>query len=311
MTDVQLTRIQRLSGFTTFLLHIAGIVVGAFIFLFLAVIVAIIFQIETPKNVASLGLAFMLVGAVLPSVLLWRARRSTYSPPATITQPTTRETQAVTATPPPIAQAEEYYPAIDAQEHYEDDFEEEERAVERPAGKVRSVDWLQLCKLPVAFSVIGFLLIFGLIDDISKGSKTLTGLVPKTQEDTLLVVVAAAYIVLWPLAIVSQILGIVFDAKRDRLSYPRYIIRRAIRLSEIHDANSQTVTKPAFQITNTIIGLVSVGQIKGLGTTKRYFANLSGDFGSRRVVFHTKSKRDAFFSLLRRFAPDCRITRWY
>lgn len=63
-------------------------------------------------------------------------------------------------------------------------------------------------------------------------------------------------------------------------------------------------------MTNTIIGLISVGQIKGLGNTRRYFVNLSGGFGARRIAFHTKYKRDQFLSLLRAHAPDCRITRW-
>ncbi|MGY2811977.1 hypothetical protein ACVIHF_008707 [Bradyrhizobium sp. USDA 4506] len=45
-----------------------------------------------------------------------------------------------------------------------------------------------------------------------------------------------------------------------------------------------------------------------LGTTKRYFVNLSGNFGSRRIVFHTKNKRDQFLSLIRSFAPQVRIT---
>ncbi|MCG2633234.1 hypothetical protein L6654_42760, partial [Bradyrhizobium sp. WYCCWR 13023] len=133
----------------------------------------------------------------------------------------------------------------------------------------------------------------------------------KVRQNALVFFLALAYVVVGPLAAISQLAGVKFDSAQDSLSYPLYVLRRTIRLSEIRDANSQTITKPAFQITNTIIGMVSVGQIKGLGTTKRYFANMSGDFGSRRIVFHTKSKRDQFFSLLRRYAPHCRITRWY
>lgn len=105
-------------------------------------------------------------------------------------------------------------------------------------------------------------------------------------------------------------MGTVFDGSKDTLSYPMYVLRRSIRLSEIRDANVQTITKPALQMTNTIIGLISVGQIKGLGNTRRLFVNLSGGFGARRIAFHTKYKRDQFLSLLRAHAPDCRITRW-
>ena len=146
---------------------------------------------------------------------------------------------------------------------------------------------------------------------VSKGSKNLASLVPAALEDIIIVAVGVILVILGPLAFFSQILGVSFNAAQDRLSYPLYVFRRNIRLSEIHDANSQTKTKPAFYITNTIIGMVSDHQIKGLGTTKRYFVNMSGDFGARRIVFHTKYKRDQFLSLLRSFAPHCRITRWY
>lgn len=206
--------------------------------------------------------------------------------------------------PPPLGSAGE----ARAPEAEDDKFHEVEAV---GAAKARMIDWLQCCKLPVAFSLIGFLIVFTLVDKISKGAKTLPNLLPTTREDFLVAGLAVAFVILGPLAFFSQILGVAFNAARDRLSYPLYVFRRTVRLSEIHDANSQTMTKPAFQITNTIIGLVSVGQIKGLGTTKRYFVNMSGDFGARRIVFHTKYKRDQFLSLLRSFAPQCRITRWY
>lgn len=177
-------------------------------------------------------------------------------------------------------------------------------------AKARMVDWLQCCKLPLAFSLFGFIIMYGLIEGLSKGTKTLAGIVPTTREDIILTGVAAVFVALGPLAFFSQILGFSFDEAKNRLSYPLYAFRRKVRLSEIDDANCQTITKPAFQITNTIIGLISIGQIKGLGNTKRYFVNLSGEFGARRVVFHTKYKRDQFLSLLRAYAPNCRITRW-
>ena len=172
------------------------------------------------------------------------------------------------------------------------------------------VDWLQCCKLPVVFSVFGFLVLYGFAGSLHSGSTRMSDLIPRSKEDAAVVILLVAYLVLGPLAVWAQLMGTVFDGPRDTLSYPMYVLRRRVRLSQIRDANAQTITKPAFQMTNTIIGLISVGQIRGLGNTKRYFVNLSGDFGARRIVFHTKYKRDQFLSLLRAYAPDCRITRW-
>jgi hypothetical protein len=177
-------------------------------------------------------------------------------------------------------------------------------------GRTRMVDWIQCCKLPLALSVIGFLVLFQLTDNLRSRSKNVVDLVPNTREDAAVAVLLVAYVILGPLAVWAQLMGTVFDGRADRLSYPTYVLRRRLRLSELRDANVQTTTKPAFQMTNAIIGLISVGQIKGLGNTKRYFVNLSGDFGARRIAFHTKYKRDQFLSLLRAYAPDCRITRW-
>ncbi|MGE0289966.1 MAG: hypothetical protein AB7I42_27635 [Bradyrhizobium sp.] len=191
-------------------------------------------------------------------------------------------------------------------EEYEDERDETASAT----GKTRMVDWLQCCKLPVAFSVIGFLALYSAIGNLRSGSTSIADLIPKTREDAAVAVLLAAYLLLGPLAVWAQLMGTVFDGPRDTLSFPMYVLRRRVRLSEIRDANAQTITKPAFQMTNTIIGLISVGQIKGLGNTKRYFVNLSGEFGSRRITFHAKYKRDQFLSLLRAYAPDCRITRW-
>jgi hypothetical protein len=191
-----------------------------------------------------------------------------------------------------------------------EEYEYERDGMTSAKGKARMVDWLQCCKLPVALSVIGLLVLYGQTSDLRSGSKSLTDLIPHTKEDVAVAFLLVAYIILGPLAVWAKLMGTVFDGPRDTLSYPMYVLRRSVRLSGIRDANAQTITKPAFQMTNTIIGLISVGQIKGLGSTKRYFVNLSGEFGARRIAFHTKYKRDQFLSLLRAYAPDCRITRW-
>jgi hypothetical protein len=45
--------------------------------------------------------------------------------------------------------------------------------------------------------------------------------------------------------------------------------------------------------------------------SKRYIVNVSGEFGARRIILHSKYKRDQFLSLLRAFAPQCRITGYF
>ena len=127
---------------------------------------------------------------------------------------------------------------------------------------------------------------------------------------TYVVLAALLFLGIGLIALTTQLRGAYFNGPNKLLSYPLTVFRREVRISDIRDANCQTITKPAFHISNTIIGIVSVGQIKGLGITKRYIVNMSGEFGSRRVIFHTKYKRDQFLSLLRSFAPHVRITRW-
>lgn len=196
---------------------------------------------------------------------------------------------------------------------YQMDDEYEGREGDIPATKERMIDWVQCCKLPVMFSAIGLLILNYAFQKLTIEKKSLSAFFPTTALDGLIYFLAAAYILVGPVAFVSQLAGVKFDAARDSLSYPLYVLRRTIRLSEIHDANSQTTTKQAFLMSNTLLGLFAGRKFSKsqTGTTKRYFVNLSGDFGSRRIVFHTKSKRDQFLSLLRNFAPQCRITRWY
>jgi hypothetical protein len=171
--------------------------------------------------------------------------------------------------------------------------------------KARMIDWLQCIKLPFGLLFSPLIIIVALIILMELAPHTLT----KQQVDAIFFA-SFALTLLGPIAFINQIRGFAFNLKKDRLAFPRHLFRRKVKLSAIHDANCQTATKPAFQLTNTIIGLVSVGQVKGLGNTKRYFVNLSGEFGTRRLIFHTKYKRDQFLSLLRRFAPHARITRW-
>lgn len=178
----------------------------------------------------------------------------------------------------------------------EDEFEIAESTAPT-AARARMVDWLQCCKLPLLFTTICGYAIYG----------HLTG--SKAAGETFPLLSFAALVLITLFAVASQLSGFLFDEAKDRLSYPMYIFRRSVPLSEIADANCETISKPAFRATNTVIGVLSGHQFKA-GKTKRYIVNISGEFGSRRIILHTKQKRDQFLSLLRAYAPHCRITRW-
>lgn len=107
--------------------------------------------------------------------------------------------------------------------------------------------------------------------------------------------------------LIGQLLGIYFDQAADKLSYPMLFFRRSIHLSQIADANCQTKVgeDDPFSFVIRLLGHTPTDKSQ----SKRYIVNLSGDFGARRVIFHGKYKRDQFLSLLRRYAPQCRITR--
>jgi hypothetical protein len=178
----------------------------------------------------------------------------------------------------------------------DDEFETAESAVSTGA-RARMVDWLQCCKLPLLFTVIfGFTVYSHLTNSKASG-------------EAFPLLSFAIFVPIGLFAVVSQLSGFLFDEAKDRLSYPMYIFRRSVPLSEIDDANCETISKPAFRATNTIIGVLSGHQFKA-GKTKRYIVNISGEFGSRRIILHTKQKRDQFLSLLHAYAPHCRITRW-
>jgi len=68
------TWIGRLSIPVLILLHLSGAVVGAVLFFMLGAIVLVILQVEDKGNSVSVVATFFLVGAILPSLLLWRVR---------------------------------------------------------------------------------------------------------------------------------------------------------------------------------------------------------------------------------------------
>ena len=110
----------------------------------------------------------------------------------------------------------------------------------------------------------------------------------------------------WIWAVISHFRGYLFDEGNDQLTYPRYFFRRTIRISEIHDANSQTTTSHSTFDPARTIGESRPTKVK----TTTYAVNLSGGFGLRRLTFGRKARRDEFLSYLHHLAPDVRITRW-
>jgi hypothetical protein len=68
------TWIGRLSIPVLILLHASGAVLGAVLFFIFGVIILVILQIEDKHNSVSIVGTFFLIGAILPSLILWRAR---------------------------------------------------------------------------------------------------------------------------------------------------------------------------------------------------------------------------------------------
>jgi hypothetical protein len=179
-----------------------------------------------------------------------------------------------------------------------------EGAEDKPAldqKQFRMVDWHMTFGAPIVITFLGIIFLY-----IFWGDK-----------------IAVAVFGVSLIAISGALLGIglqgyVFDSSRDVLEYPfnRNIFRRQVRLSAIHDANCQVITK---KHTNAIGDFgVNYNTISGNSrkprrrtwTSKSFQVNLSGDFGARRLNFADKYKRDQFVSLLREYAPHVKITRW-
>jgi hypothetical protein len=85
--------------------------------------------------------------------------------------------------------------------------------------------------------------------------------------------------------------GTYFDLANDRLSCPYEFWRLGVPLSAIQDANCETESLRALDILNSLGKKVPAHK-----TVKHYKVNLSGDFGSRRLRFRSKTKRDEFLA---------------
>jgi hypothetical protein len=172
----------------------------------------------------------------------------------------------------------------------------------RSLFRARFVDWWKVVQISIALP-------FGIVI-IPLLAEGLAGALPRETPKWLpgLAIILSVIInfVLWIWGLVAQLIGYSIDTPQDRLAYPRYFFRRRVRISEIHDANAQTITSRRKSDYGRI-----VGDTRPTTTVSRtYQINLSGDFGLRHVAFSTKGRRDLFLSLLRQAVPTVRITRW-
>jgi hypothetical protein len=169
--------------------------------------------------------------------------------------------------------------------------------------KSRIVDWVQAFTFPFEIVIATFL---GLI----LAPVTIAGFGNSRFIAACLVVIFVLAVLAFIGALWSQFAGTVFDADNDKLTFPTYSIRRTVPLSEIRDANSE------FVYGGTILGRIMGNMARALNRqhtakpSRMYVVNLSGPFGSRQVRFLSKRRRDQFLSLLRRYAPQARITRF-
>lgn len=270
-------------------------------------ILCVIAGVENSDSQARIGLAALLIGFVGSIFLLIRVRRSPASRP--------KQAQLIASSPPPLpivpavqenirrseepTEANRYRPTAERMEvrdaimsSVSDDDDTDEGVQSDSSPDARMVDWLQSWKAPVFIG--GVVFVAGLFLFQGNG--------PAIDR----MVWLAAFVGIWTLFV--QLRGLYFDRAADRLSYPMLFFRRSIQLSKIDDANCQTKmgTDDPLSFAIKLLGHTPTDKSE----SKRYIVNMSGEFGARRVVFHSKYKRDQFLSLLRSFAPQVRITRW-
>jgi hypothetical protein len=176
--------------------------------------------------------------------------------------------------------------------HETSDWSDDEDRDLRSLSKVRVIDWLRTFSLVLTVPVVGFFA--GLLIGYWFNSAALS------------LAIIGTTLALIPTTLVVQLLGFVLDPTADRLAYPVIFYRRSVPISEIRDANCQTITRRSTSNPGRVIGESRTRS----RSTKVYAVNISGDFGVRSLRFSAKYKRDQFLSCLRNTAPHCRITRW-
>jgi hypothetical protein len=208
---------------------------------------------------------------------------------------------------------------FDDEEHTgPDEPDEDDHPVSRvrPGKTLRMIDWIRAFKLglfyvPLAGACCALIALF----IMSWGSHG-----HPDQESRAIVVaysVALTGLLLGMVAIIVHFIGHVFDSARDRLTYPTYIFRRSIPISEITDANCETLIghNPFGEaVVHLFFQTASYGKSTSTWWTPRlprvYIADVSGDFGVRQIRFGARYKRNQFLRNLRAVAPRCKITRW-
>jgi hypothetical protein len=103
--------------------------------------------------------------------------------------------------------------------------------------------------------------------------------------------------------------GTIFDVKNDTLTFPTFLFRRSISLSQIRDANAATLTR-TYKIPNMALAGGGSGPKTQTVVHRIYAVNLSGNFGGRQLTLWSRKRRDQFLSVLRDVRPEVRITRW-
>jgi hypothetical protein len=171
------------------------------------------------------------------------------------------------------------------------------------AKKLRMIDWIRALKLIAVVPIIWIIcaLVVGFITPKQN--------VPLLMQSAIIIALISI-----PITLVVNFMGYVFDPARNRLSYPVYVYRRSIPLSEITDANCEMIVKEhrILNAFNKSFGATYDGKrlYRKTGPARIYAVDVSGEFGVRQMRFGAKYKRNQFLGLLRKTVPQCRITRW-
>lgn len=191
-----------------------------------------------------------------------------------------------------------------------DEFQDDEDQYpqQEEIKRIRMIDWIYACKQAIvtAFFCIPWFIIGGLLDDAMHA--------PKFVSMAVLLLIPLT-ILATPITLVVNLIGFVFDPAKNVLTYPAFIFRRSIPISEIRNANSETTTTRHTYDPGQYARLAGDFGAKQARTTvhRNHTVNLSGNFGVRIMRFGARYKRDQFLSILQMVAPQCRITRapWY
>jgi hypothetical protein len=181
----------------------------------------------------------------------------------------------------------------------EQDEEEDRYPGPKTVKRIRMIDWIYACRLALItpFWCIVWFLGGYMASQSHAPNFVVTGIF-------LLIPLTISAI---PLVLIVNFMGYVFDPAQNSLRYPVFLLRRSIPISEIRDANAQTITTKHTSDPGRVVGESRQQTVR----SRRHLVNVSGDFGVRVMRFGARYKRDQFLSILRVVAPQCRITRGY